>query len=197
MTTAESDTVLRVHNNTPFRITPSAVINTQQSPGTSRTDFSPIILTPNKGDVIIVGIPGTLSLTVNSPNNGQSFATCSIPVSGSATGAQNITITVNGKPVTTASANNPNDPQQVLFSATIPGSGPNTIVTVVASAPGNTSVTDSLTVSATSPTVNVGAQVSTSELWPPNHDMTNVGLTATAQSACDAHPGLGVLVLQH
>jgi len=36
--------------------------------------------------------------------------------------------------------------------------------------------------------------VSTSMLWPPNHDMVNVGLSASASSACDANPALGVKV---
>ena len=73
----------------------------------------------------------------------------------------------------------------------------NTAVTVVASAPEEIlSVTDTLVVSATSPTgENVGvAGGRASELWLPNHDMANVGLTATAQSGCDAHPSIGVLV---
>ncbi len=186
--------MLRVHG-VPFQITPSAFINTSPStPATGATTFSPIVLTPNQGDIIIVGIPGTLSLTVTSPQNGQTFSTCQIPVTGTATGAQNITITVNGQMVPTVSSNNPNDANQVSFSTTIGGSGASTQVTVVASAPGNTSVTDTLTVSASSPTVNVSAQVGTSLLWPPNHDLVNVGFAATAHSACDAHPGIGVLV---
>jgi hypothetical protein len=190
---AESDIVLRVHN-VPFQITPSAIINPGGQPGTGRTTFSPIVINPKQGDIIIVGIPGTLSLTVTSPQNGQVFSTCQIPVTGSATGAQNITITVNGQPVQTTSANNSNDPNQVLFSTTVNGNGGNTQITVVGSAPGNTSVTDTLTVSANNPTVNVSAQVASSMLWPPNHDLVSVGLTATAQSACDGNPSLGVRV---
>jgi hypothetical protein len=149
VTTAEADAVLRVHG-VPFQITPSAWINTSPStPATGPTTFSPIVITPNPGDVIIVGVPGTLSLTVTSPQNGQTFPTCQITVSGSATGTQNITITVNGQQVTTTSANNPNDPNQVLFTTTITGSSASTQITIVASAPGNTSVTDTLTASAT------------------------------------------------
>jgi len=190
---AESDIVLRVHN-VPFQITPSAIINPGGNPGTGRTTFSPIVVDPNQGDIIIVGIPGTLSLTVTSPQNGQVFSTCQIPVAGTATGAKNITITVNGQPVQTASAGNPNDPNQVTFSTTIAGNGGSTQIAVVASAPGNTSVTDTLTVSANNPTVNVSAQVASSMLWPPNHDLVSVGLTATAQSACDGNPALSVRV---
>ena len=146
---AESDTVLRVHG-VPFQITPSAIINPGGTPGTGRTTFSPIVLNPNQGDIIIVGIPGTLSLTVSSPQNGQVLNTCQIPVSGSSTGAPDITITVNGQPASTSSANNPNDPNQVLFTATVPCTGTSTQITVVSSAPGNTSVSYTLTVTTTS-----------------------------------------------
>jgi hypothetical protein len=77
---AEADAVLRVHG-VPFQITPSAWINTPSAEATGPTTFSPIVLNPNPGDVIIVGIPGTLSLTVSSPQNGATVNTCQIPVS--------------------------------------------------------------------------------------------------------------------
>jgi len=150
VTNAEADAVLRVHG-TPFQITPSAWINTSPStPATGPTTFSPIVINPNPGDIVIVGIPGTLSLTVSSPQNGQTVSTCQIPVSGSSTGAPDITITVNGQPVQTTSANNPNDPNQVLFSTTVACTGSSTQITITSSAPGNTSVSDTLTVTSTS-----------------------------------------------
>ena len=194
VTVGEADLVVRTDSNLGFQITPSAVINDGGTPGTGRTTFSPLILKPNQGDVIIVGVPGTLSLTVNTPVQGQVFSSCLIPVSGSATGTTNITITVNGKIVPTTPAGNPNDPNQVLFSTTVAGTGANTTITVVASAPNNTSVTDTIQVSAASAVVNTTAAVSTSMLWPPNHDMVNVGLSASATTACDANPTLGVKV---
>lgn len=192
---AESDLVLRTDTNLGFRITPSAVINTDpNTPGTSRTDFSPIVLKPNKGDVIIIGVPGSLSLIVNTPFEGQVLASCQVPVSGTATGAANITITVNGKPVATTPAGNPNDPSQVKFSTMVAGSGPNTTITVVASAPNNTTVSDVIHVGAANAVVTANASVATPMLWPPNHDLVNVGLTTSASSACDPSPSIGVKV---
>ena len=146
---AESDVVLRVHG-VPFQITPSAIINPGGTPGTGPTTFSPIVITPNQGDIIVVGIPGTLSLTVTSPQNGAALTTCQIPVTGTSTGAPDITITVNGQPANTTSTDNPNDPNQVAFTATVPCTGSSTQITAVSSAPGNTSVQYTLTVSTTS-----------------------------------------------
>jgi hypothetical protein len=195
VTLGEADMVVRTDSNLGFRIVPSAVINTDpNTPATNRTDFSPLILKPNQGDVIIVGVPGSLSLTVTSPVDGQVLSSCQVPVSGTATGTTNITITVNGQPVATSPAGNPNDPNQVKFNTMVAGTGANTTITVVASAPNNTSVTDVIHVSAGSAVVNTTASVGTSMLWPPNHDMINVGLTAKAASACDANPTVGVTV---
>ncbi|GEM_PF-3087936 len=152
VTLGEADIVLRVDPSQPnrgFRLIPSAVINIGNTPGNGRTDFSPLFLDPKQGDVIIVGVPGTLSLTVDNPVNGQVFTTCSIPVSGTATGTTNISITVNGQTATVVSAGNPNDPNEVTFTTTIPCTGPNTTITVVASAPNNTPVTDVIQVTVT------------------------------------------------
>ncbi|HEY2014429.1 MAG TPA: hypothetical protein VGH38_13055, partial [Bryobacteraceae bacterium] len=191
----ESDMVVRTDTNLGFRITPSAVINTDpNTPGTSRTDFSPIVIKPNQGDVIIIGVPGTLSLTVNTPVEGQVMTSCLIPVSGTATGTTNISITVNGQPVATTPAGNPNDVNQVKFSTTVAGTGANTVITVVASAPNNSSVTDVIHVSAPSAVVSTTAQVTTPMLWPPDHSLINVGLSASASTACDASPTIGVKV---
>ena len=189
----EAHMVLRVHDNTVFQITPSAVINLGGAPATGRTTFSPFYVKPKQGDVIVAGVPGSLSLVVNTPTDGQKLTTCVIPVSGSATGAPGITITVNGNPVSTSSANDPTDPYKVAFSTTVAGGGASTI-TVTASAANNTPVTEILHVTATSAAVNVTSSVATASLFPPNHDMINVGLTATASTACDASPTLGVTV---
>jgi hypothetical protein len=185
--------VLRVHNNTVFRIKPSAVINLGGVPGSGRTDFSPFYVTPHQGDVIVAGVPGSLSMIVNTPTDGQTLTTCVIPVTGSATGAPGITIKVNGNTVPTTSANDPNDPNKVTFSTAVASGGPATI-TVTASAPNNTSVTDILHVTATSAAVNVSSSVGTTFLWPPNHDLVNVGLVAAAATACDPNPVIGVSV---
>jgi hypothetical protein len=188
--------VLRVRPNGAFKVTPSAIINTNPNvPSTGRTDFSPFLIAPQKGDVTVVGVPGNLSLTVTSPQDGQALNSCTIPVTGYATGTQNISITVNGQPVATHPGNNPNDPNLVTFSTTVAGQGANTTITVVASSPTNAPVTDVIHVSATSstpPTVNTKA--ATAMMWPPNHDLVNVGLTAGVSSACDASPSLGVKV---
>lgn len=193
--TAEARMVLRVHPNVAYKVTPSAVINLNpNTPATNRTDFSPFIVAPKKGDVTIAGIPGSLSLTVNSPADGQTFQTCSIPVNGTATGAQNITITVNGQIVPALPAGNPNDPLQVTFSTTLAGGGNNMSITVKATAPNNTAVTNVLHVSALTAKPVVSASVSTTSLWPPQHDLVDVGLSAAVSSGCDAQPVLGVTV---
>ena len=180
---AESDVVLRVHG-VPFQITPSAIINPGGNPGTGPTTFSPIVITPNQGDIIVVGIPGTLSLTVSSPQNGAVLNTCQIPVTGTSTGAQDIGIMVNGQPAQTTSANNPNDLNQVLFTVTIPCTGGSTQITVVSSAPGNTSVSYTLTVSTTS--VSTAATVQ-SNLNPSLYGHT-VTFTATVTSSGSGTP---------
>ena len=194
--TGETRMVLRVHDNSSFRITPSAVINAN-GPGTSRTDFSPFVITPKKGDVTIVGIPGMLSLTVSSPQDGQVFQGCQIPVVGTATGTQQIAITVNGHSVPTTSANNPSDPNQVMFTTMVAGQGGPTAVTITASAPNNSPITDVIHVTAAKATVAVNASIATALLWPPNHDLVNVGLAASAASACDANLNLGVKVFSN
>ena len=189
----EAHMVLRVHNNTLFRVKPSAVINLGGVPGSGRTDFSPFYVTPHKGDVIVAGVPGSLSMIVNTPTDGQKLATCVIPVTGSATGAPNITIKVNGATIAATSAGDLSDPYKVIFSSMVAGGGPTTI-TVTASAPNNSTVTDVLKVTATSAAVNVSSSVGTPLLWPPNHDLVNVGLAATAATACDQNPTIGVSV---
>jgi hypothetical protein len=207
VTTGEAHMVLRVHhaidpsNNNDkgpavFKVTPSATINLGGVPANGRTTFSPFYVTPNKGDVIIVGVPGTLSLVVNTPQDGQTLTTCSIPVSGYATGAANITITVNGITVPTHAAPTPNDPFVVTFTTTVAGGGATTI-TVKASAPANAPVTDVLHVTATSATIGITSSVGMSMLWPPNHDLINVGLTATSSTACDSNPTMAVKVFSN
>jgi hypothetical protein len=191
--TGEAHMVLRVHDNTVFQVTPSAVINLGGAPGTGRTTFSPFYIKPNQGDVIVVGVPGSLSLVVNTPADGQKLSTCAIPVAGTATGAPGITITVNGNPVATTSANDPGDPYKVSFSTAVAGGGATTI-TVTASAANNSPVTEVLHVTATSAALSVTSSVATNSLWPPNHDMVNVGFAASASTACDAHPTIGVTV---
>lgn len=47
-------------------------------------------------------------------------------------------------------------------------------------------------VDGTAPTI--GCSVATSALWPPNHDLVNVGLTASARDNCAASPTIGVRV---
>lgn len=196
--TGEARQVLRVRPNGAFKVRPSAVINpAPNTPGTGRTDFSPFVVQPNQGDVIIVGVPGSLSLTVTSPKEGQVLPTCTVQVTGSATGTTGITITVNGQPVTTTPANNPNDPNQVNFSTTVPGTGSQMTITVVASAQGHAPITDVIHVSATTSKPTVNASVATNMLWPPNHDMINVGLAAGVSSSCDASPTLGVTVFSN
>jgi len=180
---AESDAVLRVHG-VPFQITPSAIINPGGTPGTGPTTFSPIVITPNQGDIIVVGIPGTLSLTVSSPQNGASLPTCQIPVTGTSTGAQDITITVNGQPAQTTSTNNPNDLNQVAFTATVPCTGSSTPITVVSSAPGNTSVSYTLTVTTTSVSTTTTVQ---SNLNPSLYGQS-VTFTATVASTGSGTP---------
>src|SRR5207247_3441602 len=100
---------------------------------------------------------------------------------------------VNGNIVATTSANDPNDPYRVNFSTTVSGGGA-TAITVKASAPNNTTVTDVLHVTATSAALNVTSSAGMNLLWPPNHDLVNVGLIANAATACDANPAVAVQV---
>lgn len=178
---AESDAVLRVHG-VPFQLTPSAIINPGGTPGTGRTTFSPIVLNPNQGDIIIVGIPGSLSLTVSSPQNGATVSNCPITVTGTSTGAPDITITVNGQTATTTSTGNPNDPNQVQFTASVPCTGGTTPITVVSSAPGNTSVTYTLTVTTTSlpTTTTVQSSMNPSVYGQPVTFIANVSTTGSS-----------------
>ncbi|MBS2021630.1 MAG: hypothetical protein JST92_04420, partial [Deltaproteobacteria bacterium] len=130
--TAFDELVLRAHTyqgqRAAFHVTPSAVINVGGQPGSSRTDFSPFTLFPHGGDVTVVGVPGTIALTVTAPQEGQVFPVCSIPVTGVATGQPNIGIVINGQNVAAPSTSNPGDPQQVGFDATLtPAPGPLTI----------------------------------------------------------------------
>jgi hypothetical protein len=178
---AESDAVLRVHG-VPFQLTPSAIINPGGTPGTGRTTFSPIVLNPNQGDIIIVGIPGSLSLTVSSPQNGATVSSCPITVTGTSTGAPDITITVNGQSASTSSTGNPNDPNQVQFTASVPCAGGSTPITVVSSAPGNTSVSYTLTVTSTSlsTTTTVQSSANPSVYGQPVTFTANVSTTGSS-----------------
>ena len=135
--TAFDEIVLRAHTfngqQAAFHVTPSAVINPGGQPGSSRTDFSPFTLFPKGGEVTVVGVPGTIALTVTSPQEGQVFPVCQIPVAGLATGQPNIGITINGQAVPAPSTGNPGDPQQVGFTSTLtPAPGPLTITVTAA-----------------------------------------------------------------
>jgi hypothetical protein len=135
--TAFDEIVLRAHafngQQAAFHVTPSAVINVGGQPGQSRTDFSPFTIFPHGGDVTVVGVPGTIALTVTAPQEGQVFPVCDIPVTGLATGQPGIGITVNGSAVPSPSTNNPGDPQQVGFGTSLtPAPGPLTITVTAA-----------------------------------------------------------------
>ena len=160
--TGETRMVLRAHNNgnTPvaFHLTPSAIINAGGAPGNGRTDFSPITLFPKGGDVTVVGVPGSIALTVTAPQEGQVFQVCQIPVTGLSTGQPNIGITVNGQNVAAPSTNNPGDPQQVGFTTMLtPPPGPLTITVTAADANGH-QVSDTRHVSCVHP-VNHAPQI--------------------------------------
>lgn len=160
--TGEVRMVLRAHNNgngpVAFHLTPSAVINAGGAPGASRTDFGPITLFPNGGDVTVVGVPGSIALTLSAPQEGQVFQVCDIPVAGLSTGQPGIGITVNNQQVAAPSTNNPGDPLQISFNTHLfPAPGAFT-VTVTASDGSGHSVTDVRHVSCVHP-VNHAPQI--------------------------------------
>ena len=148
--TGQARLVMRA-NHGAVHLTPSATINPGGIQGTSRTDFSPITLFPQQGDVTVVGVPGSIALTLSAPAEGQVFDVCSIPVAGLSTGQPGIGITVNGASVPAPLTGNPGDPLQVSFTTTLtPAPGPLTI-TVVASDGNGHSVSDARHVSCLHP----------------------------------------------
>src|SRR5262249_17283351 len=63
-----------------------------------------------------------LSLTIESPLQGQLIPSCQVPVIGTATGGIGIAVTVNGQSVATVPAGDASDAKKVAFSAL--GAGP-------------------------------------------------------------------------
>ena len=92
---------------------------------------------PGSDLTIDVGGP---TLTVASPAANSAFTAGPITVSGTATDDQEVTsVTVNGMAATLSSTNNPNDPRQVSFAATIPlSNGANQISTIATDNSGKT-----------------------------------------------------------
>jgi hypothetical protein len=192
----EARQVLRVSDvnyPVPFRVDRTAVVNG------SRVTFGPFTVTPHPGEVIVVGVPANIHLTLTSPISGSSSADCQFQVTGTAGGGKAIaTITVNGQTVPFVAAPLPGDPNRVTFDVSA-ASANGTIIVVATDVDGH-SVTQTVDVvclnpcssDSTAPTVT--ASVSAHSLWPPNHNLVSVGLAASATDSCTANPAIGVAV---
>ena len=113
----------------------------------SNTSFGTLSVRVTPG-VDFITEAGAPTLNVASPAPYYITSNSSIAVTGTASDSVNVSsITVNGTAATLASTNNPNDPNEVSFTATanLPVHGPNTITTV-ATNPGNYTSTDVRTV---------------------------------------------------
>ena len=105
-----------------------------------------------------------------------------------------------GVPAATAASPIPGDPNRVSFTLNVTGvSGANTVTVTAADTLGD-SVTQTIHVTCAqhNPPPNCGptvsASVGTALLWPPNHDLVNVGLAVSDVDSCDAHPSTSVTV---
>jgi hypothetical protein len=129
--TGEARLVLRVTDtNTPFLISPSAIVNG------SRVTFSPFTVTPHAGETIVVGSPANIILSVTSPHPGDTSANCQFAVSGSAGGTQITNISVNGQSTPFVAAPITNDPNHVTFTSNVE-SGTGSIVVTATDAQGH------------------------------------------------------------
>jgi hypothetical protein len=116
-------------------------------------------------------VTGTLNSTATTAFTIEFFANDACDPSGFGEGQ----IFLGSTSVTTNNAGN------ASFSATLPGSIGCRVVTATATDPGgNTSEFSNCKDQA--PTVS--CSVGTAQLWPPNHDLINVGLTVTASDNC-------------
>jgi CSLREA domain-containing protein len=113
-------------------------------------------------------------------------------------GCKNVTVSAGATCTANASINNGSsdpDGDTITLSQSPPGPyplGSTTVTLTVNDGSGSSSqCTGTVTVvDTTSPTVN--GSVAESSLWPPDHDLINVGLSASATDACDA--GLAITV---
>lgn len=141
VTTGEVRQVLRVSDPSspvPFLVNPSAIVNG------SRVTFGPFTVTPYPGQIIVVGVPGNIQLTVTTPQPNATSANGQFTVTGFAGGTQINSITINGQQVAFSPAATPADPNRVSFSAPITiAAGP---IVVTATGLDNAQVTDTVPV---------------------------------------------------
>ncbi|MBI4530150.1 MAG: DUF5011 domain-containing protein [Candidatus Latescibacteria bacterium] len=146
----------------------------------------------------------TVTLTVTDPGGLTSTDTVLITVQDTTPP----TITLNGdNPITLecpapyieygAVASDVCDPSpSLVISGSVDSHTPGTysIIYTATDDDGNTaSVTRTVNVVDTTPPV-VSSSVALASLWPPNHDLVNVGLNASASDACDPNPTINVAV---
>jgi hypothetical protein len=113
---------------------------------------------------------------------------------------QNVTVSAGATCTANASINNGSfDPDGDSITLSQSPSGPYPLgtttvtLTVTDSKGASSQCTGTVTVvDSTSPAVS--GSVAESSLWPPNHDLINVGLSASATDACDAGPAITVSV---
>jgi len=129
--TGEARVVLRVPSSpTAFTITPSAVLHG------ARVNFSPIILTPEKNHTYVIGTPGNIVLSVDSPAPGATSASCQFQVQGSAGGMPIIGITVDGQPVAFTASPSATDANRVVFDVPVTDQDGVLVITATGSAAG-------------------------------------------------------------
>ena len=145
--------------------------------GGSRTKFGEFMITVEEGDIVDVDI-GAPDLALTAPGGGACIEGSNVTVEGTATDDTGIAnVTVNGNLVTLTSTNNPDDPNEVSFNATVDlAIGENTITVVATDLHGKTATIErSVYRDEANPTLEV--------ISPENGSITsedNVTVTGTA-----------------
>jgi len=165
-----------------YSLRPSAVVNG------ARTTFPPVKVRIVAGADAVVDI-GAPTLNVVSPLPGSSINGSMITVTGTVTDDTTVSsVVVNGVMAALSSTNNPNDPNEVAFTAMIPAvQGANSIATVASDNVGN-AVTDTRSVTVNlnrAPLANAGPDMQLQQTSPTGVSVT---LNGAASSDPDGDP---------
>jgi hypothetical protein len=115
----------------PFETTEGQAIVTLLLPGDysleafatvngSNTEFGTVNISVEEGDVVVIGGTSRPTIKVTNPTNGETICGNTVTVEGTATDDVGVaTITINGEAVDFVSTSNPDDPNEVSFSAEV------------------------------------------------------------------------------
>jgi hypothetical protein len=156
-----------------------------------------------KSRSIVAPPPGNDPPTITCPST--TTAECTSPAGATVTltahvedpngDALTVTWNVDGGPpeeVDTVLAEGPPTSEDVTFTHTY-SLGTHTVTVTVSDGELETSCTTTVTIVDTiAPTVS--CSVATSSLWPPNHNLVNVGFTLSVTDACDSNPTVSIQV---